>query len=245
MRHWEICDRGMVRNDNQDAVRVLELTDAQNDEFLAAIVCDGMGGAKAGSVASKMAVDCFVNTFLDNFSDMGDSRGLIEDTVYDANAAIYEKSGSDEQFAGMGTTMVTAIVGKSRALIGNIGDSRTYLIRGGVMRQVTKDHSLVQDMVDRGEISLADAWLHPRRNYITRALGTERETQCDFYDIGLESGDMLLMCTDGLSGVLNQQEILFELIYGDNKETAVERLLDITISRGAPDNVTAVLISIQ
>lgn len=245
MRHWEISDRGKVRSDNQDSYSILELSDAQDTESLAAVVCDGMGGAKAGNVASSMAVDSFNRTFLDNFSGFEDVQKLIEDAVFDANAGIFEKSVSDDRFSGMGTTMVSAVVSRGRALISNIGDSRCYIVSRGGIRQVTKDHSLVEDMVDRGEISRADAWLHPRRNYITRALGTEKETVCDFFSVSLEQDDMLLLCTDGLSGVLNAQEILFELIYGGEPETAVQRLLDITLARGAPDNVTAVLISMQ
>ncbi|MBO4331402.1 MAG: Stp1/IreP family PP2C-type Ser/Thr phosphatase [Oscillospiraceae bacterium] len=245
MRHWEKSDRGKVRSSNQDCCGLLELSDARNVESYAAVVCDGMGGAKAGNVASGMALECFNRVFLDNFSGFEDSRALIERVVREANSAIYSKSESDERFAGMGTTLVAAVVSGDRALVANIGDSRCYIVGSGGIRQLTKDHSVVEEMVDRGEITRADAWLHPRRNYITRALGTERDIQCDIYTVELESEDMLLLCTDGLSGVLGAQEILFELIYGGERETAIDRLIDITLARGAPDNVTAVLISMQ
>jgi protein phosphatase len=245
LRHWEKSDRGKVRSSNQDCCCLLELSDARDIESYAAVVCDGMGGAKAGNVASSMAADCFKNILLDNFTGFEDARGLIERAVYQANSEIYARSASDARFNGMGTTFVAAVVSGGKALVANIGDSRCYIVGGDGIRQITKDHSVVEEMVDRGEITRAEAWLHPRRNYITRALGTEREIQCDFYTAELGSGDMLLLCTDGLSGVLNPQEILFELIYGGERETAIDRLIDITLARGAPDNVTAVLISMQ
>ncbi|MBP5166644.1 MAG: Stp1/IreP family PP2C-type Ser/Thr phosphatase [Oscillospiraceae bacterium] len=245
MRHWEKSDRGKIRSSNQDCCGLLELSDARDIKSYAAVVCDGMGGAKAGNVASGMAMECFNRIFLDNFSGFEDARSLIERTVAEANSEIYAKAASDERFNGMGTTLVASVVCQGKALVANIGDSRCYIVGSDGIRQITKDHSVVEEMVDRGEITRAEAWLHPRRNYITRALGTEQEIQCDFYTAELESEDMLLLCTDGLSGVLNPQEILFELIYGGERETAIDRLIDITLARGAPDNVTAVLISMQ
>ncbi len=244
LKYWGLTDIGKVRADNQDAFAVLTLNGLGGEEITAALVCDGMGGAKAGNVASSMAVECFVGALTDRLISFNDADVIIGDVVYEANMAIRDKAASDESFSGMGTTFVAAIVSGNRALIANIGDSRCYLVNNGGIRQVTKDHSLVEDMVDRGEIDRAEAWLHPRRNYITRALGTERDIECDFFHITLAEGDTLILCSDGLSSQLNPQEILFEILYGGEIETAARRLLDITLARGAPDNVTIIVMSV-
>ncbi len=161
LKHWGLTDTGKVRADNQDAFTVMTLNGIGGEEITAALVCDGMGGAKAGNVASSMAVDCFVGTLTDRLISFDDADEIIGDVVYEANRAIREKAASDEDFSGMGTTFVAAVVSGSRALIANIGDSRCYLVNNGGIKQITKDHSLVEDMVDRGEIDRAEAWLHP------------------------------------------------------------------------------------
>ena len=143
----------------------------------------------------------------------------------------------------MGTTLVAAVTDGSHVTVANVGDSRCYLIRDGGIQQLTKDHSVVEDMVDRGEIERADAWKHPRRNYITRALGAEEQVECDLFFRDLEPGDVLLLCSDGLSGVVNPQELLFEVVYGGELETAAERMVNIALERGAPDNVTALILT--
>ncbi len=245
LRYWALTDIGGVRPGNQDAYTVLTLTDVNNEPVTAALVCDGMGGAKAGNIASSMAVECFVNTLTDRLANFEDAEEIIGDIVYDANRAIFNKSNSDEQYNGMGTTFVAAIISHNRALVANIGDSRCYLINRDGIRQVTKDHSLVEDMVDRGEIDRAEAWLHPRRNYITRALGTEKDTECDYFYVNLGENDTLLLCSDGLSSLINPQELLFEIVYGGPIETAAQRMLDMTLNRGAPDNVTVIVLSYQ
>ncbi len=242
MKYWSLTDVGKVRAENQDAHTVLTLMDINGKPITAALVCDGMGGAKAGNVASSMAVDCFVNIITDKLINFKDADEVIGDIVYDANKAIYTKSLSNSMYSGMGTTFVAAVVQGNEAVIANIGDSRCYHISKQGIQQITKDHSLVEDMVDRGEIDRAEAWLHPRRNYITRALGTERDTECDFFHVSLNEGDVLLLCSDGLSNKVNPQELLFEVLYGGEIETAARRMLDIALHRGAPDNVTVIVL---
>ena len=143
----------------------------------------------------------------------------------------------------MGTTLVAAVTDGREARIVNIGDSRCYLVRNKIIRQITKDHSLVQDLVDRGEIDRAEAWRHPQRNFITRALGTDADVICDVFRETLEPGDVLLLCSDGLSGIVNPQELLFEIAYGGELESAADRMMEIALERGAPDNVTLILLS--
>ncbi len=243
MRAWSLTDVGRVRKQNQDACRFLGFALGDGTEVLAAVVCDGMGGAKAGNIASEMAVEIFMEELQKDFYAPSVTDAQILCAVKTANRRIYEKARSDPDYEGMGTTLVAAVSDGSRVTVANVGDSRCYLIRDGNIQQLTKDHSVVEDMVDRGEIERADAWKHPRRNYITRALGAEDQVECDLFYRDLEMGDVLLLCSDGLSGVVNPQELLFEIVYGGELETAVERMVNIALERGAPDNVTALILA--
>lgn len=240
MRYWALTDTGCVRSENQDSWLV-----RGTGEILTAIVCDGMGGARAGNVASRMGVERFAEWLCPGLDTVERAEELAPRAVEEANRAIYDLAAMEPDYEGMGTTLVAAVTDGRSARIVNIGDSRCYLVRNRVIRQVTRDHSLVQDLVDRGEIDRADAWLHPQRNYITRALGTDAAVQADLYREELEPGDVLLLCTDGLSGIVNPQELLFEIAYGGELETAAKRMMDIALERGAPDNVTLVLLSMD
>lgn len=243
MRAWSLTDQGRVRSQNQDACSFLQFQLGDGTEVLAAVVCDGMGGAKAGNIASKIGVETFMEELRKDFYAPSVTDVQILCAVKAANRLIYEKAQSDPDYEGMGTTLVAAVTDGIRVTVANVGDSRCYLIRDGGIQQLTKDHSVVEDMVDRGEIERADAWKHPRRNYITRALGAEEQVDCDLFFRDLEPGDVLLLCSDGLSGVVNAQELLFEVVYGGELETAAERMVNIALERGAPDNVTALIMT--
>ena len=243
MRAWSLTDQGRVRKQNQDACSYLQFELGDGSEILAAVVCDGMGGAKAGNIASEIAVETFMEELRKDFYAPSVTDVQMLCAVKTANRLIYEKAQSDPDYEGMGTTLVAAVTDGSHVTVANVGDSRCYLIRDGGIQQLTKDHSVVEDMVDRGEIERADAWKHPRRNYITRALGAEEQVECDLFFRDLEPGDVLLLCSDGLSGVVNPQELLFEVVYGGELETAAERMVNIALERGAPDNVTALILT--
>ena len=243
MRAWSLTDQGRVRKQNQDACSYLQFELGDGTEILAAVVCDGMGGAKAGNIASEIAVETFMEELRKDFYAPSVTDVQMLCAVKTANRLIYEKAQSDPDYEGMGTTLVAAVTDGSHVTVANVGDSRCYLIRDGGIQQLTKDHSVVEDMVDRGEIERADAWKHPRRNYITRALGAEEQVECDLFFRELEPGDVLLLCSDGLSGVVNPQELLFEVVYGGELETAAERMVNIALERGAPDNVTALILT--
>jgi len=144
----------------------------------------------------------------------------------------------------MGTTLVAALVHGKRATFVNVGDSRAYYINRSGIRQVTKDHSLVQLMVDRGELTPELSKSYPGKNFITRAIGTEPVVMCDVFHQEVSKGDFLLLCSDGLSNVMDDQEILFEVVHGVNKQHCCRRLLNVAKNRGAPDNVTSVLVLI-
>lgn len=144
----------------------------------------------------------------------------------------------------MGTTMVAAVVQEERAQVLNIGDSRAYRIGEEGIVKVTRDHSLVEDLVHRGDITPEQARQHPQKNLITRALGSEFRSRTDLYEVELAKEEFLLLCTDGLSNSLTDQELLYEVLHGGTPESCCQRMLDVAMSRGAPDNVTAVLIQI-
>ena len=237
MRTWSVTDRGLVRSENQDACAVLT-----PDGYTVAVVCDGMGGARAGNVASTMAVDIIMDEFLAE-EERSRTPERLKAAAASANRRIFQRAAGEERCAGMGTTLVAALADGEEALILNEGDSRAYHLseEGGIVR-VTRDHSLVEDLVQRGELTREQARTHPHKNLITRALGAEPELRADVFRQPLAAGDYLLLCSDGLSNVVSEQELLYEVIHGGEACTCCRRLLEIALHRGAPDNVTAVLI---
>lgn len=242
IHHWGISDTGAVRTQNQDSF----YTKPIREDLLLAIVCDGMGGAKAGNVASNLAVDTAAQYLEDVVPDKLSAHGpgKLCEACRMSNRAVFQKACREQECRGMGTTMVCALVHGGKVDILNVGDSRAYHISGEGITRVTRDHSVVEDLLRRGEITPEEARSHPKKNLITRCLGTECEVDPDLYEVKLKAGDRLLLCTDGLSNVLTDQEILYEVVHGGAGETCCQRMLDIAMSRGAPDNVTAVLIEI-
>ncbi len=162
----------------------------------------------------------------------------------DHDFAVYDQAAQFADFAGMGTTLVAALVDGKTATVVNIGDSRAYHISAEGIIKVTHDHSIVQMMVDRGELTEEQAKCYPGKNLITRAVGTDAAVECDLYRVAVERGDCLLLCSDGLSNLLDEQEILFEVAHGEQRDSCCRRLLDIALNRGAPDNVTCLLLQV-
>ena len=160
-----------------------------------------------------------------------------------ANQAVENRATEDDELSNMGTTLVSAIAYEGGAVVTNVGDSRAYYITRAGITRITKDHSLVQMMVDRGELTPEVAKSYPGKNFITRAIGTETTVLCDIFHLDVGKGDYLLLCSDGLSNLLDDQEILFEVVHGVYKQNCCKRLLNIAKNRGAPDNVTSVLIA--
>ena len=235
MEAWGLTHRGAVRQQNQDAFAIRNLPDGR----VIALVCDGMGGARAGNIASAMAVKLFTEEFL---RTSGREEERMRKAAALANREVFQRSLRDEDCAGMGTTLVAALAGEGGAVILNEGDSRAYHINQEGIVLVTRDHSLVADLVERGELAREEARRHPNRNLITRALGADPDLMADCFRQPMAPGDYLLLCSDGLSNVVEEQEMLYEVIHGEGDESCCQRLLDIALSRGAPDNVTAVLI---
>jgi protein phosphatase len=243
MQTWGITDPGCVRPQNQDTYQIEQL----DRHTTLCVVCDGMGGARSGNVASSLAVDVFIqevrNTFKSNMGE-DDRDQMLQSAVKLANFTVFDQAQQFEDFYGMGTTLVAALIQNKTVTVVNVGDSRAYLVNKDDIRRITTDHSLVQMMVDRGELSRERARNYPGKNYITRAVGTEATVQCDLFHLDVERGDCILLCSDGLTNTVDDQEILFEVVHGVNKEECCQHLLDIAKSRGAPDNVTGVMVLI-
>lgn len=243
MEFWAVTDPGKVRKENQDCYRVHTL----GANALVAVVCDGMGGARSGKVASTLAADAFLNEMQHSVredSSVKKIENAMRNAVSAANAAVFANAGQCEENAGMGTTLVAAAVFDGTAVLANVGDSRAYLVNENEARCVTMDHSLVEMMVSSGKITREQAKSFPGKNYITRAVGTEPDVKCDIYRIPVQQGDNILLCSDGLSNFLADREIQFETVYGADKSDCCGRLVEIVKHRGAPDNVTALLIAI-
>ena len=242
MEYHGISDKGRVRSINQDVC--LTLHDSQRNMTLL-VVCDGMGGAKAGDIASAIAAESFVGFMQAHIAEDNNIVELMQhmqEAVRTANTLVYERSLSDRDCAGMGTTLVAAAVTASGAVIVNIGDSRAYHVTASHITQVTKDHSLVEDMIDRGDLTRSESASHPNRNLITRVVGTSLDTEPDFFLLNLQAGEHLLLCSDGLSNMLTEQVLYHEIAGGTSVRETVERLIHLANHKGAPDNVTAVLI---
>ena len=243
MQSWGLTDPGCVRKQNQDAYRIEKL----DRNSLLCVVCDGMGGAKSGNIASTLAVDVFVEEVRRTWTP-GITQYKLEQmlraAVKLANFTVYDQAQQFEEFAGMGTTLVAALIHGQRVTVVNVGDSRAYKVDSDGIRQVTRDHSLVQMMVDRGELSPEVVRTYSGKNFITRAIGTESMVECDLYHLDVRKGDYLLLCSDGLSNTMDEQEMLFEIVHGVKKQHCCQRLLNIAKNRGAPDNVTSILIMI-
>ncbi len=243
MDAWGLTDTGNVRKQNQDYYDIIEF----GQSCLLAIVCDGMGGAKSGNIASRLAADVFCGEIRRNIRPdllVDDVKRLMTDAVQLANQAVFEHAQLSDDFTGMGTTLVAAFVCGKTVVVANVGDSRAYLVEQGGIRQITVDHSVVQLMLRRGEISREEARTHPGKNLITRAVGTERRVVCDIFALPVEHGDYILLCSDGLSNLITEQELLFEIVHGTDKSGCCARLVNMAKLRGAPDNVTCVLAAI-
>ncbi|MBR2131006.1 MAG: Stp1/IreP family PP2C-type Ser/Thr phosphatase [Oscillospiraceae bacterium] len=251
MNVWGMTDVGLVRKENQDAYAV-----QMNNEsgHLVCVVCDGMGGVSGGRIASTLAVQTFLLSCLGNLRSGMTSQevqSVAEFAVSAANRAVYERSRSDPQLKGMGTTLVSAIVWGNQILFSNVGDSRAYLIRSNpeeglrAISRVTKDHSLVEHLVELGNITEDEARRHPSRNLVTRVLGPDLEVSSDSYLVQVLPNDYVLLCTDGLVDTVTSQEMEREILCRGDENSCLNRLLELSKSRGAADNITAVLLRQQ
>ena len=235
-------DIGNKRAENQDSYRAQARTDGK--AWLA--VCDGMGGAAAGQLASQVATDALEDCFAEGLKNLpeGGEQALLARCIAQANRAVYAESLKDPAHRGMGTTAVCVLVRRGTVHVAHVGDSRAYLCRPGELVQLTVDHTMVQQMVESGQITRQQAACHPHKNLITKALGVEPEVEGDYTSAPVKTGDVLLLCSDGLSGAVpaeQLQDILEHTPFFITPRKLVERAL----AAGSQDNVTAVLVGVE
>jgi len=237
--HVFLSDRGKVRQHNEDSVGFF-----QNNAGILAIVADGMGGHLAGDVASQMTISTFKTLWEEEpaINGPGEAENWLRQKVAEVNKAVYEHSVSHPECQGMGTTIVTALVTKTYATIGHIGDSRCYLLNNSGFNQVTQDHSLVNELVKSGQISKEDAEHHPRKNVLLRALGTEQNVDLDLKTIEMDDNDLLLLCSDGLSNKVTDDILEKELSQSDDLTKTAHELVQLANDNGGEDNISLIML---
>lgn len=239
MKYSVMTDKGIKRATNQDSCFV----ECLNEKSCFAVVCDGMGGGNAGNIASDIAVKTIsqrVNLSWRQDMSIASAQNILTTAIAAANICVYDEAQTSDALRGMGTTVVAAIILSGRLVIAHAGDSRAY-IAGKELKRITKDHSLVQNMLDAGELTVTQAEHHPDKNYITRALGIEEHLETDFTQCDIGVGEKLLLCSDGLTNFVPEDEIL-RLLTQFPTEDAAQLLINKANENGGGDNITAVVI---
>ena len=240
MNVYSKTDIGLMRSSNQDYCKTGELPDG----CIWAVVCDGMGGANGGSTASRIAAETIAEQLKELYHTekyRDDMEKLIKTAIAIANQRVYDMSLKVYSLSGMGTTVVAAVVKEEVVHIVHAGDSRAYLYENGSLTQITKDHSMVQELVDIGQITPEEARNHPNKNIITRALGTRENLKTDYNGVKFDKDSVLLICTDGLSNYLTDEDIA-EFINKSRGDELVSRLVEQAKMMGGSDNITVAVI---
>lgn len=241
MELYGLTDVGKVRSENQDTFCCEKLSDT----LLYAVVCDGMGGASGGSVASRIAADTVSKRIQTQYrANMPQTSvfRLLESAVAAANIEVFDKAADDATLTGMGTTLVAVVIDGEEVTVAHVGDSRLYAVDADGIRQITTDHSIVQEMLEKGQLTPEEARRHPRKHFITRAVGVESTVRVDFDTFSLQPGERLLLCTDGLTNMVSDDDIC-RLMQGDDAAALPECLIQAANVAGGEDNITAVVIA--
>ena len=238
MKTFSMTDIGQRRDTNQDYMFTSETAVGNLPNLF--IVADGMGGHAAGDYASRFTVEHIVDDIRQ--SEKTEPVALMKEAVMRANLLLLKEANADEDKAGMGTTIVAATFDGESRYTANVGDSRLYIINHEKITQITRDHSLVEEMVRMGEMDKADAKIHPDKNIITRAIGVQPEVSVDFFETALEPGDIVLMCSDGLTNMVEDADIKRIILGQRDIVEKVERLVKTANENGGNDNITVVLI---
>ena len=243
MKAVGMSDIGKCRTNNEDAYYISAGDDPAENLYL---VADGMGGCNAGEVASSSAIEAFLAYFWKEMkhAENDDMPDLLTGAIGAANQAVYEKSNSAREYAEMGTTIVAAAVRENRLYVAHVGDSRAYLCRKKELTLLTMDHSYVMELVKLGSITRDEAATHPKRNVITRAIGIRDEVEADTTIHAVKPGDLLLLCSDGLSGMLKDEEIGKILSRRSPLEQKASLLIEEANRRGGHDNISLILVEI-
>lgn len=239
MKAFGMTDIGRIRKNNQDYLFISE--DAIGNLPNVYIVADGMGGHRAGEVASKGAVDSIVSS-IENTS-LNDPVSIMEEAVTSANNEVFNMSRDNPEFEGMGTTLVVTTVYDKDFYVANIGDSRLYIINDEI-HQITRDHSYVEEMVSRGELDKDSARTHAKKNVITRAVGVESGTYADYFQVKYKKGDKILMCSDGLSNMINDEDLKIIVKKDIPVKDIVNELVYTANHNGGADNITAIVVEL-
>ena len=230
-----ISDKGNVRSFNEDYAKYSE-----TEDYNIYIVCDGMGGHNAGEVASKMATEGLIEYIKENFSKE-DYKEILRKGIEKVNLDIFNVSKEKDGCHGMGTTITACLVIGDKVIVANVGDSSSYLIRGNEMMKITKDHSLVQELVDLGTISEIQAAHHPKKNIITRAVGTNDSVEVDIFTIEKNKFDIFMLCSDGLTNEITKEDIISAIDEEESLEYTCHRLVNVAKNNGGRDNITVLL----
>lgn len=229
-----LSDIGNVRKINEDSVGYYK-----NEDFGVYIVADGMGGHNAGEVASKIAVDTIIE-YIKSLNNLDDMEGVLIHSIKMANRKIFGLSKNNEGLVGMGTTITACLVKNSRMIVANVGDSSCYIMKLNGITKVTKDHSLVQQLVDEGSITEEEAVSHPNKNIITRALGTNEFVEIDTFEIELGDIMKVILCTDGLTNGVNTGE-MYDIIFNNNNRDSCRKLIELSKLKGGRDNISVIV----
>lgn len=241
MRIGAKTDIGRYRKLNEDSYFIY-----RNEKLVGGMVADGMGGHNAGEVASKMAAELVKEGIMDGFDpelDYVELSELVRRSLMSANEEIYRKSKCEKSESGMGTTAAAAFVYRGKLITANIGDSRVYTVTDTGIRQITRDHSYVEELVERGEISPENAKTHPQKNYITRAIGTDAFVKADIL-INDYNGEAVVICSDGLTNLVSDEQIKSIVLENDDFEIAAEELVRLANRKGGTDNITCVVFDV-
>ncbi len=238
MQWSKITERGPVRLRNEDSLCTCP-------ELGLFAVADGMGGHKAGEIASMLALKALENHCRQNQNGSGWLKELLAEAVAAANQAVYENSRQNPERRGMGTTITACQFGGQNLWVANVGDSRALLLRNGKISKLTSDHSLVQELINGGGITEADAFKHPKRNVLTRALGIAPLVEVDVYEYSVIAGDRILICTDGLSAFVEEKRIGELMGLSVAPAAVVKLLLDEAITAGSNDNITIIYMAVE
>lgn len=238
MEYFGLSNKGKVRGNNEDFFHLPQ----EDNEIKLFVVADGMGGENAGEVASCLAVSSIAVHINEHYNQIDDIPLLLRQALNNANKTVFETSKTDKNYKKMGTTVVCALIKDDVAYIANVGDSRCYIVTDNNLQQISIDHSFVQEMIDKGLLSIDEALNHPNKNLITRAIGVERFVNVDVFSKPFKKGDKLLLASDGLTGMIDADTIRNIINNSKDCKEAVKQLIDSANEAGGRDNITAVLI---
>jgi protein phosphatase len=232
----------MVRENNEDSFAVFE--NGINGLKNVAVIADGMGGHQSGEVASAYAISSFVSRLTDMDMKSGDIMDFLNEAVHYANEQVYKMSLSEPKYYGMGTTFTACVIENGKGYAVHVGDSRLYVLKNGVLNQITCDHTYVNEMIKAGLMTEKEALTHPRRSALTKALGVDKTVEIDGYVFDFDENDTVLLCTDGLTGMVDEEEIALIIQNGENFDIvkSADSLIQSANKNGGIDNVTVILL---